>query len=516
MSRLAHPHCVSVIDFGVEGSPYLVMDFVTGRTLRELMLAGRARAARASADRAAAAGGPRARARAGDRPPRSQAREPDPERRGGAGGAPAHPRLRPRQAARRTGDDGRDGGRHAELHVARAVGRGRARSTRAPISTPSASCCSRCSPAASRSSRRTSASSSSCSARRRRRCCARSRPRRDTPRSSRRCSARRCPSFRRIGSSRRASWPPRSPRRRRPGGRSPRRRAAARAVGVASPPRRAPAARVPAKTTVDTVSAVRRRLGAEAGRRAGGRRRPASRRTAWMVLGGFVLVVMLALSLGRGLRRKVGEPAEVARRVRRARRGFTRGRPPAARRRRQPTSRRRSAAAPAAEDPRLEQARQLIARRRRSPKAIALLDQLRAEEPANADVPYLLAMIYFDQRRWSEGLAAAQIAVRQESRRSRRTRDLIQGAIRSLVSDRGYERVAGVPAQPGRPGPAVHQGGGAPRSEPDGSPAGGGAPGAAVAGAASSASCERRRGRQAELDACSNGNSRRFLGTAKK
>src|SRR5215831_7310664 len=37
MSRLAHPNCVSVIDFGVEGSPYLVMDFVTGRTLREVM-----------------------------------------------------------------------------------------------------------------------------------------------------------------------------------------------------------------------------------------------------------------------------------------------------------------------------------------------------------------------------------------------------------------------------------------------------------------------------------------------
>src|SRR4051812_21376820 len=37
MSRLAHPHCVSVIDFGVEGAPYLVMDFVTGRTLREMM-----------------------------------------------------------------------------------------------------------------------------------------------------------------------------------------------------------------------------------------------------------------------------------------------------------------------------------------------------------------------------------------------------------------------------------------------------------------------------------------------
>ena len=49
MSRLAHPHCVSVIDFGVEGSPYLVMDFVTGRTLRELMLAGPAARRRARA-----------------------------------------------------------------------------------------------------------------------------------------------------------------------------------------------------------------------------------------------------------------------------------------------------------------------------------------------------------------------------------------------------------------------------------------------------------------------------------
>ena len=47
MSRLAHPHCVSVIDFGVEGSPYLVMDFVTGRTLRDLMIEGGCRPARA-------------------------------------------------------------------------------------------------------------------------------------------------------------------------------------------------------------------------------------------------------------------------------------------------------------------------------------------------------------------------------------------------------------------------------------------------------------------------------------
>lgn len=38
MGRLEHPNCVSIIDFGVEGdSPYLVLDFVTGQTLGEIM-----------------------------------------------------------------------------------------------------------------------------------------------------------------------------------------------------------------------------------------------------------------------------------------------------------------------------------------------------------------------------------------------------------------------------------------------------------------------------------------------
>src|SRR5205814_9464069 len=47
MSRLLHPNCVSVIDFGVEGSPYIVMDFVTGRTLREVLQDGPLPAAKA-------------------------------------------------------------------------------------------------------------------------------------------------------------------------------------------------------------------------------------------------------------------------------------------------------------------------------------------------------------------------------------------------------------------------------------------------------------------------------------
>ena len=41
MSRLGHPHCVSVIDFGVdEGAPYMVLELAQGKTLREIMDAG--------------------------------------------------------------------------------------------------------------------------------------------------------------------------------------------------------------------------------------------------------------------------------------------------------------------------------------------------------------------------------------------------------------------------------------------------------------------------------------------
>ncbi|HTJ45061.1 MAG TPA: protein kinase [Kofleriaceae bacterium] len=38
MARLEHPHCAAVIDFGeYEGAPYVVMDFIRGVTLRELI-----------------------------------------------------------------------------------------------------------------------------------------------------------------------------------------------------------------------------------------------------------------------------------------------------------------------------------------------------------------------------------------------------------------------------------------------------------------------------------------------
>ena len=54
-------------------------------------------------------------------------------------------------------------------------------------------------------------------------------------------------------------------------------------------------------------------------------------------------------------------------------------------------------------------------------------------------MPYLLAMVDFDNRRWPDGLAAAQMAVRKNPA-LKADPDLIKGAIRSLVSDRGYDR----------------------------------------------------------------------------
>ena len=43
--------------------------------------------------------------------------------------------------------------------------------------------------------------------------------------------------------------------------------------------------------------------------------------------------------------------------------------------------------------------------------AVSVLEHVRAEKPDDADAPYLLATIYFEAHRWSEGLAAAQAAV---------------------------------------------------------------------------------------------------------
>ncbi len=93
---------------------------------------------------------------------------------------------------------------------------------------------------------------------------------------------------------------------------------------------------------------------------------------------------------------------------------------------------------PAAEDPRIEQARQMLAATQTA-DAVALLERVRAEKPDDADAPYLLAIIDFEAHRWSEGLANAQAAVRKNPG-FRTDGDLIRGVIRSLANDHGYER----------------------------------------------------------------------------
>jgi serine/threonine-protein kinase len=94
------------------------------------------------------------------------------------------------------------------------------------------------------------------------------------------------------------------------------------------------------------------------------------------------------------------------------------------------------AAAP--ESPHIEEARQLVARGDWE-QGVAVLNRLRAEDPDNADAPYMLASIYLDNRRWSDGLAAAQVAVHKNPA-FKADPDLIKSALRSLVSDHSYER----------------------------------------------------------------------------
>ena len=160
-------------------------------------------------------------------------------------------------------------------------------------------------------------------------------------------------------------------------------------------------------------------------------------------------------------RRRASPPAPAASR---AASTPARARPP------RPRARRRQR-----ESPHIEQARQLVAAGQ-TPKALEVLEQLRAEKPADADAPYMLATIYFDQHRWSEALAAAQTAVRLNPA-LKTDGDLIRGAIRSLANDRGYEQSQAFLRGLGAAGDPVHQGGGPSRPEPEGAPARRGAAG---------------------------------------
>jgi eukaryotic-like serine/threonine-protein kinase len=225
----------------------------------------------------------------------------------------------------------------------------------------------------------------------------------------------------------------------------------------------APPARAPAKTTIDTVSAVRRRLGKLPGDPPSAPASPAATSPARPlrvggVIAGFALLVLvlLALTLGRGLRRRSGDNAEAtsaAAPVASSPVGppSAAARPPAG----TPPAAPPSSAVPAPsapEDPGIEQARQLVAAGQ-TPQAIELLERLRSEKPNDADAPYLLATIYFDGHRWTEGLSSAQVAMKKNPA-FRTDGDLIRGAIRSLVSDpvtpraQSFLRGLGPAAQP--------------------------------------------------------------------
>jgi len=187
------------------------------------------------------------------------------------------------------------------------------------------------------------------------------------------------------------------------------------------------AAALPADaTTVDTVSAVRRRMAEE--------KRPSGAVRQWRlapVAGIFLVFAMVALLIGRLIRHSGADaPAGAAASAAPDSRAHSGGSPSHA-----------TAPAPApavggAEG--LERARQLIASGA-SADALALLGQLRAADPQNADVTYLQALVYFDTRRITEAVAAADAAFAKDPA-LKSDPDLIKAALRSLSSDRGYER----------------------------------------------------------------------------
>jgi len=187
---------------------------------------------------------------------------------------------------------------------------------------------------------------------------------------------------------------------------------------------RPPPGRPADATTIDTISAVRRRMDDPTSRSGAGQ--PRQWRLAW-IGAGFLVIALMALLIGRALRSTPGtEAANGAARKAPATSAATPGTAPAR---------------PGGETPGLEEARGLVARGQID-QAIAVLNRVRTERPEDADAPYLLAMVYFDHRRWPDGLAAAQVAV-QKDPALKSDPDLIKGAIASLVSDRGYERSQG-------------------------------------------------------------------------
>jgi serine/threonine-protein kinase len=454
MSRLLHPHCVSVIDFGVEGSPYLVMDFVTGRTLREVMMEGRMTAARAMRlGQQLLAGLAHAHEQGivhRDLKPENlilsdeaglkehlrildfglaKLRDGPQMTAGMAVGTPSY--MSPEQSGAEGAIDAR-----TDLYTVGIV-LFEMLSGRKPFQSDNVGeviLMQRESPP----------------------------PKLRSVAPDARFSAElealldramsKLPEDRFQSAADLAAALAATPEGRTAGVEVAPPKADAKApeakvkkpdadAGKKVAPAPAPTVRQDAKTTVDTVSAVRRRLEAEGAKKPEASAAPAAggspRQLRMPLIGAlFLVVALLALLIGRGLKRggdgtaTAAAPPTGAAPVAAARLAPAGGVPPAG----APPA----PGAPSAESPQIEQARQMVARGEIDP-AVALLNQVRAQQPDNADAPYLLAMIDFDNRRWPDGLAAAQIAVRKNPA-LKSDPDLIRGAIRSLASDRGYER----------------------------------------------------------------------------
>ena len=441
MSRLLHPNCVSVIDFGVEGSPYLVMDFVTGRTLRDLMLEGRLPAARAMRLAQQLLAGLAHAHEHGivhrDLKPENlilseeaglkehlrildfglaKLRDGPQMTAGMAVGTPSY--MSPEQSGAEGAIDAR-----TDLYTVGIVlyemftGKKPFQSENVGevilMQRESAPPKLRAAAPESKYSLELEALIDK----------AMSKLPEDRFQTAADLAAALAatPEGKAAGSDVSVAKAPARP------ADAPKADAKGDKAGKADRGKPAPAAtiRQDAKTTIDTVSAVRRRM--EEGSATGG---PPVRQARLAWIGAlFVVVALLALLIGRGLRHAPDgngttavrpSPGTVAG-------GTPTGVTPAA-----------AANPPAGDSPQLEQARQMVARGEID-AAIALLNQLRTQQPDNADVPYLLAMIAFDNRRWADGLAAAQIAVRKNPA-LKADPDLIKGAIRSLASDRGYDR----------------------------------------------------------------------------
>jgi hypothetical protein len=70
----------------------------------------------------------------------------------------------------------------------------------------------------------------------------------------------------------------------------------------------------------------------------------------------------------------------------------------------------------------------------RSATALDLLRKLRARNPDNAEIPYLMGRIYFEKLWWGDGFEAYRSAIARDQA-YRQDPDLISDVLKSLVSE---------------------------------------------------------------------------------